>query len=319
MADHCIAFWNLENLFDVVDSPRRTDKLQRTLAGELTGWTQSVLDKKVSQLASIIAQMNSGQGPDLLGVCEIENEHVLGLLAAALASVRTYSIAHFDTKDERGIDVAFLYDPNVFTAQEKFSHFIVKRTATRDILQVNFQTSSGKLLVVVCNHWPSRSAGQYESEPYRMIAAETLAYFHERIRQVQGNQVAVVAMGDFNDEPFNRAIEEYAQSEHDAVRASNAQKPVFFNLMWPMLAKGAGTHYYNNTANVLDQFLVSKGILTGTSGFEVVDGSVEIFKRPEMVKPGEYGVPIRFREKTGVFNQNGFSDHFPVVFRLRES
>ncbi|MGE5239252.1 MAG: endonuclease/exonuclease/phosphatase family protein, partial [Chloroflexota bacterium] len=265
MPDRYIAFWNLENLFDVVDSPRRTDKLQRALEGELTGWTQAVLDKKVSQLASIIGQMNGGQGPDLLGVCEIENEYVVGLLAAALAPVRHYSIVHFDTNDERGIDVAFLYDPGIYTAAEKFSHFVVKRTATRDILQVNFRTAGGKLLVAICNHWPSRTAGQYESEPFRMIAGETLAYFHERIREVQGNDVAVIAMGDFNDEPFNRSLEEYAQCEHDSLKVSNAQGPVFYNLMWPMLAKGAGTHYYDNTANVLDQFLVSKGIVTGSS------------------------------------------------------
>jgi len=35
----------------------------------------------VSQLASIIKQMNGGRGPDMLGVCEVENEYVMTLLA----------------------------------------------------------------------------------------------------------------------------------------------------------------------------------------------------------------------------------------------
>jgi hypothetical protein len=30
-------------------------------------------DRKIDQLASVIAAMNTGQGPDLLGVCEVEN------------------------------------------------------------------------------------------------------------------------------------------------------------------------------------------------------------------------------------------------------
>ena len=35
MSEYHVAFWNVENLFDVEDSPRRSEKLERTLAGEL--------------------------------------------------------------------------------------------------------------------------------------------------------------------------------------------------------------------------------------------------------------------------------------------
>ena len=34
-----IAFWNLENLFDIENSPRRSDKLERTIGSYLHGWT----------------------------------------------------------------------------------------------------------------------------------------------------------------------------------------------------------------------------------------------------------------------------------------
>lgn len=37
MKEYFIASWNLENLFDVENSPNRTDKLQRTLKDELKG------------------------------------------------------------------------------------------------------------------------------------------------------------------------------------------------------------------------------------------------------------------------------------------
>ena len=200
MPDHFIAFWNVENLFDEKDSPRRSEKLQRTLKNELGGWTAAVLDRKIAQLGKVIRQLNQNRGPDLLGLCEIENDHVLRLLVQEIASTgRDYRIAHADMQDGRGIDVAFIYDSRVFTAHETFSHYIVKRTATRDLFQVNFRTAANRLLVVVGNHWPSRMGGQYESEPYRIIAGEALAYFHERIRELHGNDVAVLAMGDFND------------------------------------------------------------------------------------------------------------------------
>ena len=84
MPNYYIAFWNVENLFDVVNSPRRSDKLQRTLAGELEGWTQNILDKKIDQLSAVIQFMNNGKGPDILGVCEIENQYVLDLLVKSI-------------------------------------------------------------------------------------------------------------------------------------------------------------------------------------------------------------------------------------------
>ena len=92
-----VAWWNLENLFDEENSPRRTEKVARVIANDIAGWTPALRDRKVAQLASVVAQMNNGAGPDLLGVCEVENRFVLDLLASALAGQplgRQYSIVH---------------------------------------------------------------------------------------------------------------------------------------------------------------------------------------------------------------------------------
>jgi predicted extracellular nuclease len=317
MADHFVAFWNVENLFDVLDSPRRTEKLQRTLQGELTGWTQSVLDRKVRQLCSIIVQMNEGKGPDLLGVCEIENRYVLEALRDGLNALnRNYDIVHADAEDHRGIDVAFLYDRDVFTAQETFFHFIVKRYATRDLVQVNFQTAQGNRFVVVGNHWPSRSSGQLESEPYRIIAGETLAYFHQRILEQLGDDTAVLAVGDFNDEPFNRSLVEYALADRQRRKVTQARNPKFFNLMWPIVGQGIGTHYYDNYANVLDQFLANAPLVTGSAGVEIRPDTAKVLRFPEMVSSG-YPGPIRFGRGSSL-DRDGFSDHYPIAVRVQE-
>lgn len=320
MASYSIGFWNLENLFDIAQSPRRSDKLERTLRSELAGWTQTVLDLKLSKLASVIARMNDGAGPDLLGVCEIENRFVLEALRDAVNAIlpgRLYDIVHADTRDGRGIDVAFLYDPVVFTPIATFFHFIVKRSATRDIVQVNFQTSSGRLFVVVGNHWPARSGGQFESEPYRLIAGETLGYFHERIREVHGPNTPVLAMGDFNDEPSDRSLVEHARSMRQRPKVTLAQTAAFLNLMWPIVGSGIGTHYFNNFANVLDQFLASRSLLTGAGGLEVRADTVEVVRFPEMMGTGVYPAPIRFGRGADM-DPAGFSDHFPIQVRIDE-
>ena len=317
--DYYVAFWNVENLFDVANSPRRSEKLQRTLKGELKGWTAARLNRKIDQLAAIVRQMNGGRGPDLLGVCEVENDHVLRRLAAASEITgRDYAVAHHDMSDNRGVDVAFIYDARVLTAELTFSHYIVKRTATRDLFQVNFRTHGGNLLVAIGNHWPSRMGGRYESEPYRIMAGETLAYFHQRIRDIHGANVAVLAMGDFNDEPSDRSLVNYALSNHMRAKVTRARSPKFLNLTWPVMGSGLGTHYHENTAAVLDQILVSKGLLTGNSGLLALTDSVEVVRFPEMVATGTYPVPVRFGRGAST-NLRGFSDHFPVAMRLRES
>ncbi|MGY1727831.1 hypothetical protein ACI79J_12755 [Geodermatophilus sp. SYSU D01062] len=138
---------------------RRSDKVRRALGEGIVGWTPRLRDRKVGQLASVIAQMNTGRAPDLLGVCEVEDRFVLDLLVAAverLLPARSYRVVHADTRDARGIDVAFLYDPRLFAVPdgETFFHVVMRRTATRDILQVNFRTRAGRTWTVFATTGP---------------------------------------------------------------------------------------------------------------------------------------------------------------------
>jgi predicted extracellular nuclease len=315
-----VAFWNVENLFDVENSPRRSDKLKRVIGKSLKGWSDDKLDAKISQLASIIRRMNAGKGPDLLGVCEVENEHVVNLLVQAISGgQRNYRVVHEDTQDQRGIDVAFIYDPASFTFEKKFSHFVMRRTCTRDLLQVNFKTSKGRDFVVIGNHWPSRSGGRYESASYRATAGETLAYFHHRILQELGKDVPVLAMGDFNDEPFDTSLTDFALAIRSRTQVSNARTVAkFFNLTWQLLERGGGTFFFNNSPNFLDQFLANKNLLGDDRAIRAEIDSAEVILFPEMVKKGLYRTPIAFGGMGKPVNLQGFSDHFPIGIRMKE-
>ncbi|MCL4530208.1 MAG: endonuclease/exonuclease/phosphatase [Chloroflexi bacterium] len=314
--EYHFAFWNLENLFDIENSPRRDPRVARILGKDIKGWTQALLDRKISQLSSIIRKMNNARGPDLLGICEVENKFVVDLLIQSLAPLgRNYQIIHHDSPDKRGIDVAFIYDGDLLEVplpleENVFSHFVMRRTATRDILQVTFKTKAHQReLIVMGNHWPSRSGGEAESDAYRAMAGETLAYFHQRIFEVKGDAMPVIAMGDFNDEPFNTSIVDYALGLRVANMVASGRNPYFLNLMWPMMGKGFGTLYYNGP-NLLDQFLINKNWLRLTSTFKIKPDSVAIIKFPEMMN--KKGEPIPFGGMGKPVNQNGFSDHFPV-------
>ncbi|MQA25916.1 MAG: endonuclease/exonuclease/phosphatase [Micromonosporaceae bacterium] len=319
-----VAWWNVENLFDEEDSPRRTDKLTRALGASIIGWTPELRDQKINQLASVIARMNAGAGPDLLGVCEVENDFVVDRLRDAVAlrlPGRSYAVAHADTVDHRGIDIAFLFDSTLFTAppDQRFQHVVMRRTATREIFQVNFQTHRGRTWAVFGNHWPSRSGGEHESASYRAIAGETLAYFHQRTCDVHGSDTPALAMGDFNDEPFDPSLVRHALSTRQRAKVLSGTSPRLWNLMWRTLGAGEGTFYFHNFANLLDQFLINKNMAGRNSPVRVVSGSVEVVRPPEMVAAGTYPGPIPFGGMRKPVNKDGYSDHFPIAMRVRES
>ncbi len=323
--EYYIAWWNLENLFDVFESKERPEWLQKKLNNELKGWDETVLRAKTKQLASVICLMNDGNGSDLLGVCEVESKVVLEKLINEIELPdRNYSIVHSNTKDARGIDVAFIYDKKLFKKPAKrdvFSHVVLKRNATRDIVQVNFKTKSTLKsdLVIIGNHWPSKLGGDLESEPYRIIAAEILSYWIERIRSKFDKDVAIIVMGDFNDEPFNRSITDYALGQKDSsiVKSKRVQKPYLFNLMWSLQKDNSGTHYFDGWA-MLDQILVNRPLLRNEGSLHLVPDSCEIFKTQAMLKfekPRRFGRP----SKAKTFDLEGFSDHLPVSVRIKES
>ena len=321
-----VAWWNVENLFDSVNSPRRTEKLKRTLGKSLTGWTTTLRDRKIRQLLDVIESLNNGAGPDLLGVCEVENEFVMQKLVDGLNARlpgRQYALVHADTIDKRGIDIAFVYETSKLAVPPSsvFQHSVLRRTATRDILQVNFTTKpGGRMWAVFGNHWPSRSGGQPESEGYRQIAGETLAYFHQRAREVHGDDLPVLAMGDFNDEPFNTSLRKYALAVRKKQQVLRGRNPWLWNLMWPLMGSADGTFYFRNQANLIDQFLANENIITPGGDIELDSSSVMIESTfPGLSDPNDVNPqPKRFGGMGKQVDLNGYSDHYPISVLVNE-
>ena len=339
MVDYQVGFWNLENLFAPEGFVGREPWIADRMARDLDGWTQQLFDTKISQLAIIITSLNANTGPDLLGVCEVENRFVLDQLTAAVNAAlpaRDYAVVHADnTADRRGIDTAFIYDTNRLTVDPNviFSHFVMRRTGTRDITQATFTTNAGNDLIAFSNHWPSRSGGAHESAGFRATAGETLGYWHERVRQERGDDIAIIALGDFNDDPWDPSVRFNANTSRERGDTERAQSARFHNLAWDYLHIDAvdhqgnprqidGTLYYRNDGNVFDQILANRSLLTGQRGLTVLDDTATIAAAPAMVDhrvgrgPRRFGLPKR--DAAANVDPTGFSDHFPVVVTVRE-
>ena len=338
--DYLLASWNLENLFAPEHHPGREEWIAKAVARELAGWTPELFQRKVDQLAAVASGFGAGEGADLLAVCEVENAFALAELARALNGrlpARDYRKVHADaTRDRRGVDTAFLYDASRLepVAGETFSHFVMRRTGTRDITQQTFRTAAGIEFVAFANHWPSRSGGhKSESAGFRATAGETLGYWHERIRDVKGRDTAVIALGDFNDEPGDPSITIHARSTRERDDVESATSARFYNLSWNYLRQEAVTRtgrrrtlyrtlYWKGNGYVFDQILVSRALLAGSGPLQVVEETACMETPAVMVNRSKNSGPIRFGLPRGDAGRNvnpdGYSDHFPVSVVIRE-
>ena len=112
-----IGFYNQENLFDTIQSPGVND-FEFTPEG-VKKWNGTKYWKKIENMSyaiSKLAREYCPEGPAILGVSEIENRNVLEDLVRSknLKSIG-YKIVHYDSPERRGVDVALLYNPKLFT------------------------------------------------------------------------------------------------------------------------------------------------------------------------------------------------------------
>ncbi len=107
-----VAHWNLENLFDTIDDPKTED--EEFLPSGSKEWNAERLDKKLYNLSRVIRSMNDDNGPDILGVCEVEHQALLDTMTTKYLSDKYYKTAYLESPDGRGIDNGIIYNSNRF-------------------------------------------------------------------------------------------------------------------------------------------------------------------------------------------------------------
>ncbi len=304
-----IAFWNLENLFDTVDDPSNfgDDEFLPTAKSE---WNDIRFDNKLSNLSKIIRSMNDGNGPDILGVCEVENRYVLEELSTRFLKDLNYEIVHFDSKDPRGIDVGLVYKKNKFTYLNSEPIRVFVQGNTRDIL---FSTLTFKddTLHLFVNHWPSRRTGEIESEPRRIRAANTLRAKVDSLLK-SNPKSNIVIMGDFNDMPDNKSLlMTLLAVPFECDSLSQEYTLNLYNTSFKKYSKGVGSYFHQGNFNMLDQIIISKGLLDNKNLDYVCDSFEIISNELNTTRSGRYkGAP--FPTFGSGRYLGGYSDHFPV-------
>jgi len=325
-----VAFYNVENLFDTIDNPNTND--EEYLPDN--GWTSQRYQHKISQLSKVIDTLggifasayckpgilkNKGPhslGPDILGLCEVENKQVVeDLINTPLLSDEQYAVIHEDSDDPRGIDVAFVYRSNRFQVLEYKTFRLYmpdsQLVRTRDVLWVmgRVDQASGvadTMGFFVC-HWPSRRGGERAAR-YRAYIAGRLDEITDSLAQIYPKATWVM-MGDFNDEPSDESISISLGALANQDSACMLNK--YFNPFFERERMGDGTYAYQQNWNQLDQIMI-KGCFPGTSKFKPMGASAAVY-RPHWIQSKHeryFGEP--YRSFAGKNYLGGFSDHFPV-------
>lgn len=311
---HDILFYNVENLFDTFDDPYTHD--DDFLPNSRKQWDEERFQTKIEKLGEVVLAVNS-KGPLFIGLVEVENSYVINqLLQSRGLNNINYNYAHFESPDERGIDVALVYDEDYFTVQSKepLPVHLDKNDKTRDILYVKgIVSGESNPFHIFVNHWPSRREGVEKSEPKRILAATTL---RDKIDEIQNEDAdaKIIVMGDFNDYPNNNSIKKSLKAKN----SHSISNDELFNLAARLDEDDQGSYNYRGDWGMVDQMMVSKSLLTKKIGkYSIKQKGLKIFnedfvmyfdKRYNESKPNKtYG---------GDNYYGGYSDHLPIYIKL---
>lgn len=282
-APRSVLFYNVENLFDPENDPASDD-------GDFTpegayGWTEERLEEKTEHIVRVLGEAAA----DLVGLAEVENAAGVERLARHpdLAALY-YDFIHFDSPDERGIDVALLYRRPAFRVESvrPVRYRLIPDYRSREVLHVTGSWRGRPAHVLVC-HLPS----VVSSNAARRGAAESLKWTVDSLAAADPNHL-IVLMGDFNANPGDRTMTTLTRGD------------VLRNPFEALYRRGYGTYLYRGRWNLYDGILIG-GALPG-------EPRARIFVRDYLIQAeGTYkGYP--YRSFSGTEYIGGYSDHLPV-------
>ena len=313
-----ILSYNVENLFDTCHDAHFDD--HEFLPQADKKWNSWRYWKKQGDLSRTIAAASGASPVELIALCEVENDTVVRDLAKRTKLYRMgYEYLVTQSRDNRGVDVALLYQPERFR--------VLKDTAlripldkdygryTRDIYHISGRLPNADTLDVLVNHWPSRRGGTKTTEDFRFSVASFLRDYADSLMAVRRNP-KLVFVGDFNDEYSNRSIREGLGATPENVKIESPYVVLSAKLKGKNGVRG--TYKYRGKWNQLDQIIVNRGLLDCSKKVHTSASYCRILTFPFLLETDEThgGVKPR-RTYLGPIYKGGVSDHLPLLLEIK--
>ena len=288
---------NCENLFDTQHDEGKQDE-EFTPEGTRR-WTPTRYWRKLNAIGQEILSC-SEELPALVALVELENDSVArDLTRRSLLRGAGYEYLMTSSPDVRGLDVGLLYLPARFRPL-CYDCLTVPplegMRPTRDILYVQGETQGGDTLHVFVVHAPSRYGGELETRPHRRQVTDILTAALDSLSTKN-----VIVAGDFNDYADSPSLVSLEQAGLVNVSANVAGAA----------GRAKGTYRYRGEWHSLDHILLSPTLAGRMDSIYINDATFLL--EPE----NTYGGWKPLRTFNGYRYQRGFSDHLPLVLRLR--
>ncbi|MBS0010062.1 MAG: endonuclease/exonuclease/phosphatase family protein [Bacteroidales bacterium] len=300
-----IMFYNVENLFDTLDSDLDDDEF---LPSSPRRWNSYKYYRKLHNIFKVIALCSDEmRAPDIIGLCEVENAVVLrDLCEKTYLRRENYDFIISDGRDQRGIKTALLFrqDKLGLISSESWDPVDAegKYMATRAVLYGRFQFMDDSLDIMVA-HWPSRRGGVMASEAQRKAVA---AFTREKADSLGAGRKLII-MGDLNDEPNSESVSQtlgaaaYTHGNAGLVNTASENNDA------------RGTYKYQGLWYSFDQVILSSSLFRADSGLNYAGESFRIVYEDALLTEDLTYKGFRpFSTWWGYNYTGGFSDHLPV-------
>lgn len=316
--DFCVMEWNVENFFDAVNDSLTQD--DAFLPDATRRWNWKRFYRKVGNISKTIAAVGGEVLPDIVALCEVENDTVLTKLTRT-GPLRRGAYDYFisSSNDVRGINVALLYRRLSFvpilhrSIRPDFSGLPAKRS--RDVLYVSGKTVTGDTLDVFVCHLPSKLDRRKEGRPFRESVARQLRHMSDSLCLIR-RRPNIIITGDFNDAPASSAIAQCLKAAAPDYHSGSIPA----NALFALINKRSGTHTVKGTYNykgkweTLDNIIINSVMLSAQNPMSLE--SCGIFNAPFLLSH-KNGNTAPMRTYNGVKYQGGFSDHLPTYARFK--
>ncbi len=306
------AFYNVENLF--LPDPPSNHRLDPTKSG-LRNWDERKYRDKLFKISHVFQLMKEETGilPCMIGLSEISGRKVLEDLVEMSPFNSHYGIVHYNSMDERKVDVALLYDKSKIEILDSeaitFFFEIVDNNpenydTTRDVLFSKIKYKE-EIINVFVAHLPSKREKDINQPKRNYILSE----IRNRILQIINvEKENVILCGDFNENPDDENLVK--------ILFDDKGNKVIQNPFQELYSTKNYSAFHYKSGLLFDQILLSQSFFENDRLLSFYDA--RIFKPEKLRSRNKMFNERPFRTYAGTRYLGGYSDHFPVFVVLKK-
>lgn len=302
-----IAFYNVENLFN--PDPTPVHKLDPTISG-LKNWDERKYNNKLLKIAHVFRLIleTEGELPMLIGLSEVQGQKPLEELIQLEPFDGNYGIVHYESMDERGVDVALLYDKAKveIISSEPFSYFFTMDNGkseyydtTRDVLFCKVKCA-GVLINLFVLHLPSKRERDVNKFKRDYILADLNAKISELLKN---DKDSVIVMGDFNENPDEDNLNNFLYD--------GDFNKILLNPYIDLFKNGVFSTFHYKSGLLFDQIILSPKFFD--EEYPLNFQFAKAFNHQKLRNWDKKSSERPFRTYAGTRYLGGYSDHFPVI------